>query len=837
MNWKLIEQKPLKWELLQKIIRKCDNQSVSFEIETTDWETDVLIVTSFCQKMENDLLVCKQRWNQVMTTMSVSKPILKRAEKKNVKQKPSSRKYEIQAQVFLKQLAKEWNVYRLDMYTGYPIRNIHFTYRVSFLGLLIWWCFNYAKTTWKTSPLVVIDMYLSLEHAHSHVMEQYEKTSSDTLRMWLFLLKDTMSYVEECCVDFKEKGIELLFQHPRLMISCFYTEHQGKVGLYPEQMEFINVILDAILFDHPLLLGDQRPPGTGKTFMATPLAQKLRSLDRKKILLFSCPNELVRMDVARNVLLADYLQLWIGRKAYMEEEDSSEGFFIRPHKSCFPAKWKDVYRTNDVEKRGTLYQQFEYYTQCTRQWPHVIVADLDTCHQLLQIPELASNWILMLDEVVFDDEKKQQDIISIMKVCPRHTIFTSSILPQWEHVPDFLTYFTNRHDATREHIQRIEANHHVSISCTVIDQYGKLRLPFHDVPLQDLPKLCKKMSQDPLLGRLFPPKYIFDMIQKNTPFDQSSSLHWNQYFPQLKDINHRRVREYILDVLHHMVDGTWKDEKSRESFYQYCQSYRPQVADPCRCDEHLLTKCIRNIDGKTLCVIENKTFVPTLIDMTRDFLQNVPSIHELMEKQDKLILAKEQLLKRLDQKKKVIDIKDIQNERQELSEMDTSFQWPSRYVLSSKTYYHHIGIPRQKGMPDICPLNISREMMETFPEMVTQLVLGGIGVFESNFLTSHQLYKMMSLFSDLRLLFSGNELVFGTNIDSLTHLFISKSFGDSASRDVLYQLIGRVGRMGHSYEARVMTTSDICLQRIFDWHHEVEKGYRHSLNDCFISST
>jgi len=110
-----------------------------------------------------------------------------------------------------------------------------------------------------------------------------------------------------------------------------------------------------------------------------------------------------------------------------------------------------------------------------------------------------------------------------------------------------------------------------------------------------------------------------------------------------------------------------------------------------------------------------------------------------------------------------------------------------------------------------------------FINVILDAVLGGIRVFESTFLTSHQLYKMMSLFSELRFLFSGNELVFGTNIDGLTHLFISESFGKKASRNVLYQLIGRVGRMGHSYEARVMTTLEECLQQIFEWRQELDQ--------------
>ena len=75
----------------------------------------------------------------------------------------------------------------------------------------------------------------------------------------------------------------------------------------------------------------------------------------------------------------------------------------------------------------------------------------------------------------------------------------------------------------------------------------------------------------------------------------------------------------------------------------------------------------------------------------------------------------------------------------------------------------------------------------------------------------------MKLMKQLSFLFAGHEIVFGTNIDGLTHLFIDGNYGDVVSRNVLLQLCGRVGRVGHSYEALLVVNSDQTLHKIMDF--------------------
>jgi hypothetical protein len=84
----------------------------------------------------------------------------------------------------------------------------------------------------------------------------------------------------------------------------------------------------------------------------------------------------------------------------------------------------------------------------------------------------------------------------------------------------------------------------------------------------------------------------------------------------------------------------------------------------------------------------------------------------------------------------------------------------------------------------------------------------------------------MKVMRQLSFRFAGRERVFGTNIEGLTHLFIDDAFGKNASRNVLFQLIGRAGRIGQSYEALVVLNDEDVLKKIMRCDGVVDEDAR-----------
>jgi hypothetical protein len=144
------------------------------------------------------------------------------------------------------------------------------------------------------------------------------------------------------------------------------------------------------------------------------------------------------------------------------------------------------------------------------------------------------------------------------------------------------------------------------------------------------------------------------------------------------------------------------------------------------------------------------------------------------------------------------------------------FPWPDTMVVNSQMHaarFHH-NISKTAVIP-----NLSKEYQE-LPDFLFTLLLSGIGVYDFSQCTEYHRRLTMKALKQLSFLFAGKEIVFGTNIEGLTHLFIDGEFGDHTSRNVLFQLIGRAGRMGQSYQAFVVLNSNVTLQTIMNFNHQ-----------------
>jgi len=93
-------------------------------------------------------------------------------------------------------------------------------------------------------------------------------------------------------------------------------------------------------------------------------------------------------------------------------------------------------------------------------------------------------------------------------------------------------------------------------------------------------------------------------------------------------------------------------------------------------------------------------------------------------------------------------------------------------------------------------------------------ILSGIGVYkpaDMNYLEQCILIREASK-GKIGCLFSDPNIVYGTNMPLIT-VYVGEAFGRNATRDCLYQLIGRAGRTGLANKARIVFEDNETLKR------------------------
>lgn len=797
-DWKRLEEKPDNWETLRHLIGLCntidDVYHDKVEIRRQEW------TPIYMEIYKNRML---SRYGKDIAGVFPETPVVKIDPKKKKKVGNNIRE-KIHRETEIKMIERDLELVRFDPKTLRPLGVTFrcqptFAFMIAEWGIMLWKRIKLLKI--QTNPGLLLDAMISMDRI---VREDIEGAiDGDILEFFR-----RANGLAQSLLSRQEALHQLFSVHPELMVNPFSQKREGTITLYQEQVELMNHTVDAVMTNTPMLLGDRMPPGTGKTFFAIPLAQKLAAIKSHKTLLFACHNALVRTDVATLSLLGKNLHLWMGR--YDASMDAS---LIRPHKSCFPSTWKKVYKIQDDSKSGDVYKQSIFYKNATGRFPDILVADLETCRMLLREPKLRDQFVAYIDEYVSDNEANRI-MADISMYLPRQTVLLSAILPRFEDIPSVVEHFRRAHEGAR--VVRIESNQ-LTISCTVVDPDGYVALPHHFIESAgQIPILIQRIREDPLIGRMYAPQQVYQMVD-STIGKELGEMSFDTWFPSISRINHAQIRSYVLELLARLTPAQFEKMKA----------YRPKAMDAPDL-EKVATEHSSSFPGKTLAVTSRENLFPVLDRIRQVLHDGAPDLAVNSEKAKK---RKKELLKLLDQareassrpKEKIDPVEQrlqIMRIEEEITTLDRVV-WPDRFIVNTPDHAKRFGRPPPRT-PAVMPV-LSDEYEDSFPEFMYALLLSGIGVYDFSQCTEHQRRLVMRVIRQLSFLFAGKEIVFGTNIEGLTHLFIDKEFGDSASRNVLFQLIGRAGRVGQSYEALIVMNSDAILHNIMSFENTVDE--------------
>ena len=167
---------------------------------------------------------------------------------------------------------------------------------------------------------------------------------------------------------------------------------------------------------------------------------------------------------------------------------------------------------------------------------------------------------------------------------------------------------------------------------------------------------------------------------------------------------------------------------------------------------------------------------------------------------------------KVENKEKMQEMSSLQDEYQSAQEIAL----PTTYVINSNRHYErfHPSKDPEGKIENRHACVVPRECEDAFtPDLLAMMIAGSV-LYEEDKMTDYQRRLALRVLPKMNFIVSGKEIVFGTNIDGLTGLTIDQDFSNPANRSVLLQLIGRIGRVGMSYEARVMVESTESLLKI-----------------------
>jgi hypothetical protein len=797
-HWKIVENKPDNWEKLHLLIKSVNTNDHS----TRDkyWDKGDLIINLLIE-MFPDLV----RYMDPIPTLSTTK---------------TSKKKEIMDKVEKNMIKKDLLNIRFDKNLK-PLTTT-FSIDATFDIMIFLWNFFLQQKT-NISKIVLLDAVISL----NRIMEE-----DRDLLMRIDVLWQAMNRLKidmNSMID--EEMYSLLFQNPIFLIESFANKKKKSIKLYPEQEKIIKKIATSIILDEPILMGNQMPTGTGKSFLCVPLAQKIASLKRNKTILFACSNELVNIDIASTALLGDDLHLWLS--SLIRDDLGKTRVLLRPHKRCFPAKWKLVYKEESESKTGSIVEQWHFYTQKTGKNPDIIVSDLEACFELLKSSkELGEPFIAYIDEFISDAQSNQM-MAKICRFLPKHSILLSAILPKFESMDKLVGFFCRKYDCLpNECLYRVETCN-VPITCAVIDQDGRLRMPHHLIKNQDdLRLLIAEMRTNPRIRRCYTAKHVYYWSQNLDDILMQYNLGFIKLFDNIGKIQNNNVINYAIQILEFLLDHFEYLEKFKD--------YKPIIMDPP--DKNKVFKEQSHFyEGKTL-FISNDTF-QHVYEASKDLFEPHLRWSHIVEMIKKNRQVKEQKIMKLLNTKiskgNSSGFTRLEKEKKlsEISEMQTTEYLPAKFVINSKDHFYRYH-PKDTSIRFIerFPIDLPDVFNESFADMENLLFSAGIGFYDKNKMTQHQRNLMMSIYKDLCFIDSCKDIVFGTNLPDLINVFITKDFALTESVPILYQLMGRVGRIGRSYHANIILDDEESVCKILSLDANIDNQDVVQLMDHFDDS-
>ncbi len=734
------------------------------------------------------------------------------------------------------------------------IKNVSlFKYRVTYYLNINEWAIRLYKFLDKDEmPPRNHRLYLNCLLSFSRAIEDLERENRygpDFMNAYTFIYPKLKKIITK---RFKSDMYVNIFKNPDLIEECAWDiSKPNAVELNSVQMEINREVMGSVIHDQTKLIEVISPPGTGKTLNAVLLAAKLDQYytgliqsktiggkddlptvmkelneelsedyeeddseeedeekktghksskkiflkDDSKYLLYICYNNLVRTEVATlcNSIEVDQL-FWL---ATSEEFGGKIDTLIRPFFSSFSNK-KNVKKDKikeDEFRFGNIRKQWAYFQTKVKRRPAMIISDLHSAHELMKT--FPDRFIPYFDEAFAGSDN--EITIRILSILPKTSILLSATLPEPQNIPTIIHNFITRNHGTgmEDNIKVIKSNKQ-HISCTVIAPDGCIYMPHHFIEdYSEFSSFIENIRRDPLKIRCYSPQIVY-LMAKHMMEDLPEELTFEVKFEDYGKVRHECIRNYAIDILSFVASS------GNIELFNKLKSYHPKKMENMDKDKILTSNAHYYQDGNTLHVSSSEDFEENMEMIVSPIISKAPRLRGYLERYTKEMEDNKKLIDQIKENPSKYRLKTKQDIDIRISELENKkfkIQWVPELVINSREHGSQFG-KEIYNASDVLSVEVNE--LKQMEEKNAKLLLSGIALYQPEKMTPIELEIFKQHRNDYRFIFSTPSIVYGTNM-SISIIDIDETFDKVASRNSVYQLMGRAGRRGKkSYNAMIL---------------------------------
>jgi len=830
LNWKTLntnhDDDPIVSGLMNEASKKFINNNIN-DTSINILSFNNLVIGQFNIFLKNNKLEQFIDIKSIQDIIDSTKIDDKTNKKKVKKEKPLTKSEIIQKGIEEDKQKKEIDelLKRLIINNNYPLKkNKTFD---AFLNIIYWSLFTIKNHSVNNINIdILLDNAISLFRA----INDYSDTIDTYLKEASYKILDKLEKI----ISKKDKNYyELLInKHFELISSCWWDKNKiNSITLYEEQIELITKILDSLNKDEPLLLFYWVPPANGKTLICTILTKLISHYNntnqkkegfKRKSLLYICYNDIVRNSVS-NLCVTHNIDIKFWFAVYHTDmyDQTIKFVDLRPYKNCFPdwrkpkcAKLHKIDEKNAPNRfNPDVRIQWNQYLDETRlqsqringsglhnpiidpdnapNIPEMVISDLDSA--LILLKEFPDMFIPYFDETFA--ASNEMVTAKIMSILPKISILVSATLAEKEQIPNILNKFKLNHSLDNDDFIYYIKNNKQHINCDFISPEGSIIAPHHKVSnIIELKEFIEILNKHPVIQRGYSNKIVYEMYTKLKNI-LPKELDLKNKFNYLGLLTNESLRNYGIELV--------KFVSNNEDYFSLIKEIKIDVINENNLENMLSKNSFFYNDKNTLHVSNQENFHRYTVELTNELLMDSPKLKNLVKNYEKEIeTIKNQIEKLIKNNKDNENDDDINSLQDSLSAIKIVYS--NKHIFNSYEFLARYSTHNK--ISNYNKILFDYDIIKNLDDTYAKLFLSSIGVYNQSTMNMYEIEVFLRYKDKFKFILSDPSIVYGTNIN-LTLIDIEESMKHISTKNTLYQLIGRAGRIGKSSSASVIFRS------------------------------
>jgi len=830
LNWKTLntnhDDDPIVSGLMNEASKKFINNNIN-DTSINILSFNNLVIGQFNIFLKNNKLEQFIDIKSIQDIIDTTKIDDKTNKKKVKKEKPLTKSEIIQKGIEEDKQKKEIDelLKRLIINNNYPLKkNKTFD---AFLNIIYWSLFTIKNHSVNNINIdILLDNAISLFRA----INDYSDTIDTYLKEASYKILDKLEKI----ISKKDKNYyELLInKHFELISSCWWDKNKiNSITLYEEQIELITKILDSLNKDEPLLLFYWVPPANGKTLICTILTKLISHYNntnqkkegfKRKSLLYICYNDIVRNSVS-NLCVTHNIDIKFWFAVYHTDmyDQTIKFVDLRPYKNCFPdwrkpkcAKLHKIDEKNAPNRfNPDVRIQWNQYLDETRlqsqringsglhnpiidpdnapNIPEMVISDLDSA--LILLKEFPDMFIPYFDETFA--ASNEMVTAKIMSILPKISILVSATLAEKEQIPNILNKFKLNHSLDNDDFIYYIKNNKQHINCDFISPEGSIIAPHHKVSnITELKEFIEILNKHPVIQRGYSNKIVYEMYTKLKNI-LPKELDLKNKFNYLGLLTNESLRNYGIELV--------KFVSNNEDYFSLIKEIKIDVINENNLENMLSKNSFFYNDKNTLHVSNQENFHRYTVELTNELLMDSPKLKNLVKNYEKEIeTIKNQIEKLIKNNKDNENDDDINSLQDSLSAIKIVYS--NKHIFNSYEFLARYSTHNK--ISNYNKILFDYDIIKNLDDTYAKLFLSSIGVYNQSTMNMYEIEVFLRYKDKFKFILSDPSIVYGTNIN-LTLIDIEESMKHISTKNTLYQLIGRAGRIGKSSSASVIFRS------------------------------